>query len=54
MGIRELKLFGCKLNSLDVASRQPNNRSQVALESEDLHLDPFPAATLAHNRRLAP
>jgi hypothetical protein len=54
MRIRELKLFGCKLTSLDVVGRQPNNRSQVALESEDLRFDPFPAATLAHNRRLAP
>ena len=53
MRIRDLKLFGCKPNSLDVASRQPNNRSQVALESEDLHFGRFPAATLAHNRRLA-
>lgn len=45
MRIRDLKLFCCKLKSLDVGSRQPNNRSQVALESEDLHFDPFPAAT---------
>jgi hypothetical protein len=45
MRIRKPKLFGCKLKSLDAARRQPNNRSQVALESEDLHFDPLPAAT---------
>ncbi len=53
MRTRKPKLFGCKIKSFDVARRQPNNRSQVALESEDLHFGRFPAATLAHNRRLA-
>jgi hypothetical protein len=45
MRIREPKLFSCSLKSLEVASRDPNNRSQVALENEALHFDRFPAAT---------
>ncbi len=40
MRIREPKLFGCRLKSFEVVGRQPNNRSPVALESEDLHFDP--------------
>ena len=43
MWIREPKPFDRRVKSLEV-SRQPNNRSQVALESEDLHSDRFPAA----------
>jgi len=53
MRIRKRKLFGCRLKSYEEATRQPNNRSQVALVNEDLHFGRFPAAALAHNRRLA-
>ena len=53
MRIKKPKLFGCKQKSFDVTRKQPNNRSQVALEGEDSHFGRFPAATLAHNRRLA-
>jgi hypothetical protein len=44
MRIRDLKLFGCRVKSLEVSRQQPNNRSQVALESEDFHSARFPAA----------
>jgi hypothetical protein len=44
MRIRKRKLFGSRSKSLEEATRQPNNRSQVALESEDFHFDRFPAA----------
>ena len=43
MRVGDLKLFGCRVKSLEV-SRQPNNRSQVALEREDFHSARFPAA----------
>jgi len=43
MWIREPKPFDRRVKSLEV-SRQPNNRSQVALENEDFHIDRFPAA----------
>ncbi len=44
MRTRKRKLFGCRLKSFEEATRQPNNRSQVALESEDLQFGRFPAA----------
>jgi hypothetical protein len=53
MRIRKQKLFGCKLTSFDITNRQPNNRSQVAQESEVLHFGRFPAATW-HNQWSAP
>ncbi len=43
MWIREPKPFDRRAKSLEV-SRQPNNRSQVAVESEDFHSARFPAA----------
>jgi hypothetical protein len=43
MWIREPKTFGRRVKSLEV-SRQPNNRSRVALETDDFHSDRFPAA----------
>jgi hypothetical protein len=45
MRMRKRKSFGCRVKGLEVATRQPNNRSRVALESEDLHFDQLLAAT---------
>ena len=43
MWIRGPKPFDRRVKSLEV-SRQPNNRSQVALETEHFHFDRFAAA----------
>ena len=43
MWIREPQPFDRSVKSLEI-SRQPNNRSQVALETEDFHFDRFPPA----------